>query len=89
MRGRRVMVVDDESEILETTAVLLRALGHRVQTAATGAEALERIRNDAPEVVFLDVGLPDMDGLDLAKVPGTSRTRRIPSAMARSSNSGA
>ncbi|EIC22384.1 hybrid sensor histidine kinase/response regulator [Thiorhodovibrio frisius] len=67
LRARRVMVVDDEPEILEATAVLLRALGHQVQTAATGAEALERIGTDAPEIVFLDVGLPDMDGLELAR----------------------
>ncbi|MBK1650184.1 ATP-binding protein [Rhabdochromatium marinum] len=67
MRARRVLLVDDESEILDATAALLRALGHQVQIAATGAAALERISSDAPDIVFLDVSLPDIDGLELAR----------------------
>ncbi|WP_201066788.1 hybrid sensor histidine kinase/response regulator [Thiorhodovibrio litoralis] len=65
--SRRVLLVDDEPEILDATASLLRALGHQVLTAATAAQALACIGEHEPEIVFLDVGLPDMDGLDLAR----------------------
>jgi two-component system CheB/CheR fusion protein len=65
--ARCVLLVDDEPEILEATTLLLRALGHQVQTATTGAEAFERIRTACPEIVLLDLGLPDTDGLELAR----------------------
>ncbi|WPL18455.1 Virulence sensor protein BvgS precursor [Thiorhodovibrio winogradskyi] len=65
--ARRVLLVDDDAEILDATSALLRALGHQVETVATGAAALERIRTSCPECVLLDLGLPDMDGLDLAR----------------------
>ena len=57
-----VLVVDDEPQLLRTLAINLRARRYDVHTAATGAEALDLAAAHPPDVVILDLGLPDMDG---------------------------
>jgi two-component system response regulator MtrA len=66
MRDRILLVEDDES-IRETTAMGLRAAGFEVITAATGSEALERFREAAPAAVVLDLMLPGIDGLEVCR----------------------
>ena len=61
--GDRILVVDDEPNILATIGPLLRARGYDVLTAMTGRAALESIERDAPDLVVLDLGLPDLDGV--------------------------
>jgi len=63
----RVLVVDDEPQILRLLRTSLGPSGFEVIEAATGAEALKRAASDAPEIVVLDLGLPDMDGKDVIK----------------------
>jgi len=63
----RVLVVDDEPQILRFLRASLGASGFEVIEAETGAQALKRAAADAPEIVVLDLGLPDMDGLDLLR----------------------
>ncbi|HEX4882664.1 MAG TPA: ATP-binding protein [Casimicrobiaceae bacterium] len=63
----RVLVVDDNADIAESTAMLLRMLGHDVETALDGLEAIERARATGPDVVLLDIGLPRMSGYDVAR----------------------
>jgi two-component system KDP operon response regulator KdpE len=63
----RVLVVDDEPQILRFLRTSLGPSGFEVIEAATGAEALKRAASDAPEIVVLDLGLPDMDGKDVIK----------------------
>jgi CheY-like chemotaxis protein len=65
--GPRVLVVDDNADVADALAMLLEVLGCRVATAATGAEALEHARRSRPRLALLDIGLPDMDGLELAR----------------------
>jgi two-component system CheB/CheR fusion protein len=72
-RGWRVLVVDDNTDVAETTAVLLRLDGHEVVTAHDGPEALEAAAACTPDVVLLDIGLPSMDGYEVAR-----RLRRMP-----------
>ena len=60
--GPVVLLVEDEATARTVATAQLRALGHEVVTAATGAEALEQARRHQPAVVLLDVGLPDTDG---------------------------
>lgn len=62
-----ILVVEDEEPIAEFVAMYLRGADYRVTTAATGAAALERIRADRPALVVLDLGLPDMDGLETCR----------------------
>jgi two-component system, OmpR family, KDP operon response regulator KdpE len=59
----RILVVDDEPAILATIAPLLRARGYDVLTAMTGHAVLESVQRDAPDLVILDLGLPDLDGV--------------------------
>jgi two-component system, OmpR family, KDP operon response regulator KdpE len=58
----RVLVVDDEPQIVRALRINLTARGHEVATALTGAEALRVAASFHPEVVVLDLGLPDLDG---------------------------
>jgi two-component system KDP operon response regulator KdpE len=63
----RVLVVDDEPQILRFLRASLGASGFEVIEAETGAAALKRAAADAPEIVVLDLGLPDMDGKDVIR----------------------
>ena len=62
-----VLVVDDEPAITRVLTVALRARGYRVLTAATGDEALGSVAVESPTVVILDLGLPDLDGLEVCR----------------------
>jgi CheY-like chemotaxis protein len=64
---RRVLVVDDNDDAAATVAELLEDLGHEVKTAADGAQALRIAKVFKPEVCLLDLGLPVMDGYELAR----------------------
>jgi two-component system KDP operon response regulator KdpE len=61
--GPRILVVDDEPQIRRLLEISLRANGYTVQNVATGAEGLTQAALWRPDVVILDLGLPDMDGL--------------------------
>ena len=61
----RVLVVDDEPQILRALRINLRVRHYDVQTAATGTEALEQAAKHPPDLVILDLGLPDLDGVEV------------------------
>jgi two-component system KDP operon response regulator KdpE len=61
----RVLVVDDEPQILRALRINLRARQYDVATAASGTQALEEAAAHPPDLVILDLGLPDMDGVDV------------------------
>src|SRR5579864_4009493 len=61
-----VLVVDDEAPMRRTLEIGLEASGYTVELAASGASALELARRERPDVVILDLGLPDMDGIAVA-----------------------
>ena len=61
----RVLVVDDEPQILRALRINLRVRQYEVYTAASGAQALEEAAAHPPDLVILDLGLPDMDGVDV------------------------
>lgn len=63
----RILVVDDEPQIRRALRTSLQAHGHEVETVGTGTEALESVAGGAPEVVFLDLGLPDIDGIEVVR----------------------
>jgi DNA-binding response OmpR family regulator len=65
MAGERILVVDDEPRYLEILRFNLEAAAYRVACAATGAEALEALEADEPELIVLDLMLPDLDGFAL------------------------
>jgi signal transduction histidine kinase/CheY-like chemotaxis protein len=78
---QRILVVDDNVDGAASLALLLRLLGHQVTTAGTGQGALEAARADLPGIMLLDIDLPDMNGLEIARrvrgEPSLSRTMLI------------
>jgi two-component system KDP operon response regulator KdpE len=65
--GARILIVDDEPNILGTVAPLLRARGYEVFSAMSGRAGLESVERDKPDLVVLDLGLPDMDGVEVCR----------------------
>src|SRR5216684_7128390 len=61
----RVLVVDDEPQILRALRINLRVRDYEVHVAATGTEALEVASRYPPDLVILDLGLPDLDGVEV------------------------
>ena len=73
--AQRILIVDDEPNILATVAPLLRSNGYDVLLAMTGRAALESVDRDTPDLIVLDLGLPDLDGVDVCR-----QTRQTSSA---------
>jgi CheY-like chemotaxis protein len=76
LAGWRLLVVDDNTDAAELLAELLAMDGAEVDTAFTGRQALDKAQAGAPYVVLLDLGLPDMNGLEVARMlsrPGGPR----------------
>jgi CheY-like chemotaxis protein/two-component sensor histidine kinase len=65
--GRRVLVVDDNQDAASSLATLLQLQGHDVRVAFSGLAALEIVQDYTPHVVFLDIGMPDIDGYEVAR----------------------
>ena len=63
----RILVVDDEPSILAAMAPLLRGRGYEVSTVMSGRAAIDEVERDAPDLVILDLGLPDIDGVDVCR----------------------
>jgi signal transduction histidine kinase len=79
--ARRTLVVDDNHDAAESLAMLLSLDGHLVEAVFTPQQALERVENFRPEVMLLDIGLPGMDGYEVARrvraLPGGRQIRLI------------
>jgi len=79
-KTRRVLIVEDNVDAAESLSMLLEFLGHEVRIEATGASALDAIRTTDFQAVLIDIGLPDMDGYEVARqirmLPG-SRTKLL------------
>jgi DNA-binding response OmpR family regulator len=65
--SRKILVVDDEPVLVETIAYNLQQAGYQVTTAVDGASALEAARRETPDLVILDIMLPEMDGLEVCR----------------------
>ena len=63
----RILIVDDEPSILATMAPLLRGRGYDVATATSGHAALDAVDRQPPQLVILDLGLPDIDGIEVTR----------------------
>ena len=71
----RVLVVDDEPNIVDVITMALRFQGFEVESAGTGAAALSAVSTFRPDLIVLDVMLPDMEGFDVAARLGAQRNR--------------
>jgi CheY-like chemotaxis protein len=68
-----ILVIDDNRDAVDVFGLLLKKLGHRVHTSQSGESALEQIETLQPDLVFLDLGMPHIDGYEVAR-----RMRRHP-----------
>jgi len=77
--GPLILIVDDNEQNAKLARDVLRAAGFRTIEAVTGAEAITRARYDRPDVILMDIGLPDMDGAVVARqLKDDPRTTGIP-----------
>ena len=64
---KHVLAVDDESNVTRLVQLILQRAGYRVTTAADGAQALDRIREDRPDLLISDITMPHLDGIELLR----------------------
>ena len=81
-KGKAILVVDDERRMVEFIRMNLELEGYRVSTAFNGVEALQRVRNDLPDLVLLDVMMPELDGFQVCtRLKRDDETKGIPVVM--------
>ena len=71
---RTALIVEDEPEANKLLSMLVQLHGYATESAFTGSEALEKVRNHVPDVVFLDLMLPDLDGYEVCRALKSSGT---------------
>ena len=75
----KILIVEDDPSLMMCTQEILQTAGYLVMTASTGQMALDWLTNSKPDLVLLDVGLPDISGIEVCKkIKSDSSTRRIP-----------
>ena len=65
--GPLILMVDDDPEILRSIGILLRGAGHRTDTCSSGPEALAKMETARPDLILLDISMPDMDGYEVCR----------------------
>jgi CheY-like chemotaxis protein len=76
---RKILIVDDNDDVVTTYRVVLERMGYEVATASDGNECLQKIEQDKPDMVLLDVLLPGLSGTEVCKlIKETARTRDTP-----------
>lgn len=65
--SRRIVVADDNRDMLDAVTIMLRMQGHEVATAVDGTQAFEAVRAMRPDIALLDIGMPKMDGYEVAR----------------------
>jgi two-component system response regulator GlrR len=76
--GARILVVDDEPNIVKTLVLILRNFGYQAEGVDTARAAREHVQDRSPQVLLIDMHLPDGDGVELAEY----LTRKVPGAHA-------
>src|SRR6266567_3158576 len=66
--GRKILIIEDESDVADLLTLNLRKAGFRTSTAADGASGLQKARDDRPDFIILDLMLPKMSGLEICKI---------------------
>jgi len=77
--AKRILIVDDEPDLLKVVAVRLQKSGYEVMTAVDGQEALDLLQKDVPDLIFLDLRLPRISGYDVCMhIKSDERLKAIP-----------
>lgn len=72
--SKNILIIDDEPDIVKTVALALELDGYKVNTAATGTEAMDKIRLYLPDLVIVDMVLPGISGKDIARLIKNNKT---------------
>jgi two-component system, OmpR family, alkaline phosphatase synthesis response regulator PhoP len=76
---RTIMVVDDNPDIITIVKTILEGKGYRVMSASSGQELLNMLNGQKPDLIILDIMMPEMDGLEvLSRLKGVTETASIP-----------
>jgi two-component system alkaline phosphatase synthesis response regulator PhoP len=67
MKHKKILIVDDNENIREALTYLLEDEGHSVSVAKDGAEALRKVREASPDILFLDIMMPEINGYDVCR----------------------
>lgn len=82
MEKQRILIVEDEESLLKLESILLTSKGYQVQGVANGKEALEAIKTTPPDLVLLDIMLPEIDGFEVCqRIKENEATKHIPVIM--------
>ncbi|MBN2386010.1 MAG: response regulator [Anaerolineales bacterium] len=77
--GKKILCIEDEAEMIDLIRLILSRRGYEVQGANGGLEGIEMIRQDKPDLVLLDLMMPDMDGWEVyQQMKADEATRHIP-----------
>src|SRR6476469_4021402 len=80
--GRKILIIEDETDVADLLTLNLRKAGYRVSTAADGAAGLQKARDNRPDFIILDLMLPKMSGLEVCRIlKGDVATSHIPILM--------
>lgn len=80
--AKRILAVDDEKHILRLVQINLEKAGYEVTTASNGREAIDAVRNERPDLIVMDVMMPEMDGLEALQIlKNDDSTAAIPVVM--------
>jgi len=80
--NKKILIVDDDSSILEVLKLISEMAGYKVQTATSGEEALNIIKKDLPDLMVLDMMLPGISGKQVCKkIKNNPKTKKIPIVM--------
>lgn len=76
---KKILIVEDEESLLKLESILLTTKGYLVQGATTGLAALEAVADEPPDLILLDIMLPEMDGFDVCeRIKTDPQTKHIP-----------
>ena len=82
MSKNRILLVDDEPDIVETVSFMLQSHNYLVSVASGGQEGMEKAKNEQPDLLLLDIMMPDIDGYDVCmKLKSEDETKDIPIIM--------
>jgi twitching motility two-component system response regulator PilG len=82
MKGSRILVVEDEESLLKLESILLTSKGYEVTGVTDGKAAMEVLASNRPDLVVLDIMLPDIDGFEICRrIKENPETRKIPVLM--------
>src|SRR2546422_6386501 len=80
--GKKILIVEDETDVADLLTLNLRKAGYRVSTAADGASGLQKARDNRPDFIILDLMLPKMSGLEVCRIlKSDTATSQIPILM--------